>query len=62
MPYTHEDSASLFLLGQAMSASFLHREIREKGGAYGGGASASPIDGVFGTGWGALPSPSQLTF
>eukprot|EP00227_Mantoniella_beaufortii_P012098 CAMPEP_0197588272 /NCGR_PEP_ID=MMETSP1326-20131121/9609_1 /TAXON_ID=1155430 /ORGANISM="Genus nov. species nov., Strain RCC2288" /LENGTH=1128 /DNA_ID=CAMNT_0043153083 /DNA_START=236 /DNA_END=3622 /DNA_ORIENTATION=- len=48
VPYTHEDSASLFLLGQAMSASFLHREIREKGGAYGGGASSSPVDGVFG--------------
>jgi len=31
-----------------MSTSFLHREIREKGGAYGGGASAAPVEGIFG--------------
>ena len=47
VPYMHEDAAPLFLLGQAMSASFLHRELREKGGAYGGGASAAPVEGVF---------------
>ena len=47
VPYSHPDSAPLFLLGQAMSTSFLHREIREKGGAYGGGASAAPVEGVF---------------
>ena len=47
VPYAHEDSAGLFLLAQAMSTSFLHRELREKGGAYGGGASAAPIEGVF---------------
>ena len=47
VPYTHEDSAPLFLLGQAMSTSFLHKEIREKGGAYGGGAGASPVEGLF---------------
>jgi hypothetical protein len=32
---------------QAISTSYLHREIREKGGAYGGGAGASPVEGVF---------------
>lgn len=47
VPYAHEDSAAIFLLGQAMSTSFLHRELREKGGAYGGGAGSSPIDGMF---------------
>ena len=48
VPYAHEDAAPLFLLGQALSTAYLHREIREKGGAYGGGASASPVEGVFG--------------
>ncbi|GAB1608745.1 presequence protease, mitochondrial-like [Argonauta hians] len=36
--YTHPDSARLTLLAKLMSAKFLHREIREKGGAYGSGA------------------------
>ena len=47
VPYTHEDSAGLYLLGHALSSAYLHREVREKGGAYGGGASASPVEGVF---------------
>lgn len=38
VPFTHEDYASLCILGRLMSAKFLHGEIREKGGAYGGGA------------------------
>uniref|UniRef100_A0A3B1K4R2 Presequence protease, mitochondrial n=1 Tax=Astyanax mexicanus TaxID=7994 RepID=A0A3B1K4R2_ASTMX len=38
VPFTHEDYASLCVLGRLMSAKFLHGEIREKGGAYGGGA------------------------
>ncbi|XP_065057689.1 presequence protease, mitochondrial-like [Rhopilema esculentum] len=38
VPYTHQDSASLQILGKLLSAKYLHREIREKGGAYGGGA------------------------
>ncbi|KAL6467829.1 hypothetical protein MHYP_G00235060 [Metynnis hypsauchen] len=38
VPFTHEDYASLCILGRMMSAKFLHGEIREKGGAYGGGA------------------------
>ena len=36
--YTHPDSAPLSVLATVMSSKFLHREIREKGGAYGGGA------------------------
>ena len=55
--YTHVDSAPLSILASLLSSKFLHREIRqnlivmqlhgvdmhgrEKGGAYGGGASAS---------------------
>uniref|UniRef100_A0A3Q2YVU2 Pitrilysin metalloproteinase 1 n=1 Tax=Hippocampus comes TaxID=109280 RepID=A0A3Q2YVU2_HIPCM len=38
VPYSHEDYASLCVLGRMMTAKFLHGEIREKGGAYGGGA------------------------
>uniref|UniRef100_A0A8C7WKP7 Pitrilysin metalloproteinase 1 n=1 Tax=Oncorhynchus mykiss TaxID=8022 RepID=A0A8C7WKP7_ONCMY len=38
VPFTHEDYASLNILSRMMTAKYLHREIREKGGAYGGGA------------------------
>ncbi|XP_047446462.1 presequence protease, mitochondrial [Mugil cephalus] len=38
VPFAHEDYASLCILGRMMTAKFLHGEIREKGGAYGGGA------------------------
>ena len=38
VPYTHPDFASLEILLKLLSSKFLHREIREKGGAYGGGA------------------------
>ena len=46
--YTSPDSAPLQILAQLLTHKHLHHEIREKGGAYGGGASASPLDGVFG--------------
>lgn len=39
--YSHEDMAALQIGAKVMSSSFLHREIREKGGAYGGGCSVS---------------------
>lgn len=42
VPYTHIDHASLKILAKIISSKFLHREIREKGGAYGSGAK---IDG-----------------
>uniref|UniRef100_A0ABM5GN09 Pitrilysin metalloproteinase 1 n=1 Tax=Pogona vitticeps TaxID=103695 RepID=A0ABM5GN09_9SAUR len=38
VPYTAPDHASLRILARLMTAKFLHTEIREKGGAYGGGA------------------------
>lgn len=38
VPYTHEDHPKLRILAKLLSAKFLHREIREKGGAYGSGA------------------------
>uniref|UniRef100_A0A8C9XQS6 Pitrilysin metalloproteinase 1 n=1 Tax=Sander lucioperca TaxID=283035 RepID=A0A8C9XQS6_SANLU len=36
--FSHQDYASLCILARMMTAKFLHGEIREKGGAYGGGA------------------------
>lgn len=38
VPFSHEDYASLCILARLMTAKYLHGEIREKGGAYGGGA------------------------
>lgn len=35
----HEDSAALVVLGHFLRNNFLHKAIREQGGAYGGGAS-----------------------
>ncbi|XP_069314745.1 presequence protease, mitochondrial isoform X3 [Eulemur rufifrons] len=46
VPYTDPDHASLTILSRLMTAKFLHTEIREKGGAYGGGAKLSR-SGVF---------------
>jgi len=37
--YKHADYAPLSVLASLMTNKFLHREIREKGGAYGGGAT-----------------------
>ncbi len=38
----HEDAAALSVLGGFLRNGFLHRVIREQGGAYGGGASHEP--------------------
>ncbi|XP_032092968.1 presequence protease, mitochondrial [Thamnophis elegans] len=46
VPFTAPDYASLRLLARLMTAKFLHTEIREKGGAYGGGAHISQ-NGIF---------------
>ncbi|XP_040824005.1 presequence protease, mitochondrial isoform X1 [Ochotona curzoniae] len=46
VPYTDPDHASLKILARLMTAKFLHTEIREKGGAYGGGARLSH-NGIF---------------
>ncbi|VDI82516.1 Hypothetical predicted protein [Mytilus galloprovincialis] len=45
VPYTHEDFPILRVLSRMMSAKYLHREIREKGGPYGSGAICG--SGVF---------------
>ncbi len=47
VPYTHPDSAALMVLAKLLRANFLHREIREKGGAYGGLASYNAEGGTF---------------
>uniref|UniRef100_A0A2P2HYL1 Presequence protease, mitochondrial n=3 Tax=Hirondellea gigas TaxID=1518452 RepID=A0A2P2HYL1_9CRUS len=41
VPYRHADAGPLRVMGRLM-VPYLHREIREKGGAYGGGISVSP--------------------
>ncbi|XP_059165044.1 presequence protease, mitochondrial-like [Physella acuta] len=43
--YTHKDYTPLTVLSNLMTRKFLHREIREKGGAYGSGAQLG--SGVF---------------
>ncbi|KAI9506349.1 peptidase M16C associated-domain-containing protein [Coemansia spiralis] len=47
VPYTHPDSVKLQLLAKFLTPNYLHREIRERNGAYGGGASYSALQGVF---------------
>jgi len=47
VPYEHVDSAPLRVLAKLISAKYLHPEIREKGGAYGGGATSNPSSGIF---------------
>jgi Zn-dependent M16 (insulinase) family peptidase len=39
VPVQHPDAAALTILGGVLRNGFLHRVIREQGGAYGGGAS-----------------------
>lgn len=46
--YTSADGAPLQILSQLLTHKHLHHEIREKGGAYGGGAYSRALDGVFG--------------
>jgi Zn-dependent M16 (insulinase) family peptidase len=48
VPYTHPSSAPLQILTQLLTHKHLHHEIREKGGAYGGGSFANPLGGVLG--------------
>ncbi|KAI8181198.1 Mitochondrial presequence protease [Colletotrichum sp. SAR 10_75] len=46
--YTSPDGAPLQILAQLLTHKHLHHEIREKGGAYGGGAYSRGLDGLFG--------------
>ncbi|KAF7863928.1 hypothetical protein EAF04_006893 [Stromatinia cepivora] len=46
--YTSPAGAPLQILSQLLTHKHLHHEIREKGGAYGGGAYSLGLDGIFG--------------
>ncbi|KAL8921626.1 MAG: hypothetical protein Q9172_003915 [Xanthocarpia lactea] len=48
VPYSHPSSAPLAILSQLLTHKHLHHEIREKGGAYGGGAYSRGLSGLFG--------------
>jgi Zn-dependent M16 (insulinase) family peptidase len=45
--YTHPDAPALLVLANYLRDTFLHRELREKGGAYGGYAQAGIASGTF---------------
>lgn len=47
VPPNHPDAPALLVLGNFLNNGFLHRVIREQGGAYGGGASYQADTGVF---------------
>lgn len=47
VPFTHPEAATLMVLAKLLRANFLHREIREKGGAYGGLAGNDCEGGLF---------------
>jgi len=47
VPYDHPDSPSLSILAKLLTNGYLHREIREKNGAYGGGSRFNSSTGVF---------------
>lgn len=43
----HDDAPALSVIAKMLRSMYLHREIREKGGAYGGFSIYSPEDGLF---------------
>lgn len=45
--FEHPDAPALFALGHFMRATYLHREIREKGGAYGSASQSDREGGLF---------------
>lgn len=47
VPTGHPDAAPLTVLGGFLRNNFLHRAIREQGGAYGGGATQDNYGGAF---------------
>ncbi|KAJ5622658.1 Mitochondrial presequence protease [Penicillium herquei] len=47
VPFVDSSSAPLTVLSQLLTHNYLHPEIREKGGAYGAGASNGPLKGIF---------------
>jgi Zn-dependent M16 (insulinase) family peptidase len=48
VPYASPSSAPLAILAQLLTHKHLLHEVREKGGAYGAGASSNSLSGVFG--------------
>ncbi|MBI9074178.1 MAG: insulinase family protein [Desulfatibacillum sp.] len=44
----HADAAALAVIAKMLRSLFIHREIREKGGAYGGFALSNAEEGLFG--------------
>ena len=47
VPFTHPDSPALLVLSRLLRSEYLLKELREKGGAYGGGAGYDTRAGVF---------------
>ncbi|MFT7687983.1 MAG: Zn-dependent M16 (insulinase) family peptidase [Candidatus Azotimanducaceae bacterium] len=47
IPENHPDSAALSILGGVLRNGYLHKAIREQGGAYGGGAGHDSSNGLF---------------
>ena len=47
VPESNEEAAALSVLAGVLRNNFLHSEVREKGGAYGGGAGHDSANGVF---------------
>jgi Zn-dependent M16 (insulinase) family peptidase len=47
VPLVHPDAAGLMVLAKLLRAGYLHREVREKGGAYGGMANFDAQNGLF---------------
>lgn len=45
--FTHPDAPALLVLSNFMRATYLHRELRERGGAYGGRATFDREGGLF---------------
>ena len=48
--YLHADAPALAAIAKMLRSLYLHREIREKGGAYGGFALYNPEEGLFALG------------
>ena len=47
VPMTHTDGPALFVMSKLLRSLYLHKEIREKGGAYGGFAVYNLEEGLF---------------
>lgn len=47
VPENHKDAAALTILAGVLRNGYLHRTVREQGGAYGGGAGHDSSNGIF---------------